>query len=85
MDKVNILGVNVDKVTIPEAADRIFDMLSENRPHWIFTPNSEIIMQAYKNKAFCDTLNKADMLTADGIEQFSDMIKESDFFSAILD
>lgn len=67
MDKVNILGVNVDKVTIPEAADKIYDMLSESRPHWIFTPNSEIIMQAYKNKTFCDILNKADMLTADGI------------------
>ena len=67
MDKVNILGVNVDKVTIPEAADKIFDMLSENRPHWIFTPNSEIIMQAYNNPDFCDILNKADMLTADGI------------------
>ena len=67
VNKVNILGVNVDKVTIPEAADKIFDMLSEKRPHKIFTPNSEIIMQAYNDKDFCDILNSADLLTADGI------------------
>lgn len=67
MEKVNILGVNVDKVTIPEAAELVFSMLSENRPHWVFTPNSEIIMHAYKNEAFRALLNKADLLTADGI------------------
>lgn len=67
MNKVNILGVQVDKVTIPEAADKIFGMLEEDRPHWVFTPNSEIIMQAYKDSEFCDILNKADLLTADGI------------------
>lgn len=67
MEKVNILGVNVDKVTISEAADKIFGMLGEDKPHWIFTPNSEIIMQAYKNTEFCEILNKADLLTADGI------------------
>ena len=67
MEKVNILGVNVDKPTIPEVADKIFNMLGEDRQHWIFTPNSEIIMLAYKDKDFCDILNKADLLTADGI------------------
>lgn len=67
MEKVNILGVQVDKVNIAEATDKIFNMLSENRPHMIFTPNSEIIMLAYKDKNFCDILNKADLLTADGI------------------
>ena len=67
MDNVNILGVHVDKLNIPEAADKIFGMLSENRPHMIFTPNSEIIMLAYKDPEFCKVLNSADLLTADGI------------------
>ena len=66
-NKVNILGVNVDKVNIEEAVDAIFNMLDERRSHSIFTPNSEIILEAYKNKAFCDILNNADLLTADGI------------------
>lgn len=67
MDKVNILGVNVDMVTIPEAVNAIMDYLCEDKLHIIYTPNSEIIMSAYKNPEFCDILNKADLLTADGI------------------
>ncbi len=67
MKKVNILGVNIDKVTVSEACDAIFDMLEENRPHHIFTPNSEIIMKAYKDEEFKNILNSADLLTADGI------------------
>jgi len=66
-NKVNILGVNVDKVNIEEAVDAIFKMLDERKSHSIFTPNSEIILNAYKNKDFCDILNNADLLTADGI------------------
>lgn len=66
-DKVNILGVKVDKVTVDEAVDMAFNMLEENRPHSIFTPNSEIILTAYKDSSFCRTLNSADLLTADGI------------------
>ncbi len=67
MDKVNILGVNVDMVTIDEAADAILSFLDEDRLHTVFTPNSEIIMAAYRDKAFCDILNSSDLLTADGI------------------
>ena len=67
MEKVDILGVNVDKVTIHEAADRIMEMLEERRAHAVYTPNSEIIMQAYENAEFREILNKADLLTADGI------------------
>lgn len=67
MDKVNILGVNVSKVNIEEAVDVIFKMLDERKTHSIFTPNSEIILHAYKNREFCDILNSADLLTADGI------------------
>ena len=67
MDKVNILGVKVDMVNIPQAADKIMGYFNEDRLHTVFTPNSEIIMQAYRNPEFCKMLNDADMLTADGI------------------
>lgn len=67
MDKVNILGVNVDTVTISEAADTIMSFFNEDRLHSVYTPNSEIIMHAYKNPAFAELLNSADLLTADGI------------------
>ena len=67
MDKVNILGVQVDMTNISESADIIFNFLSEDRLHRIYTPNSEILMTAYKDKSFRDVLNRADLLTADGI------------------
>lgn len=67
MEKVDILGVLVDKVNKEEAVGKIFKMLTEPRPHQVFTPNSEIIMKAYKDEEFKGILNSADMLTADGI------------------
>ena len=67
MQKVNVLGVKIDKVTIESATDRICEMTKESGNHAIFTPNSEIVYLAYKDAEFCDILNSADMLTADGI------------------
>ena len=67
MEKSNILGVNVDKVTYDEAVGRIMKMLNESGNHMVFTPNSEIILMAYKDENFCGILNSADLLTADGI------------------
>ncbi len=67
MDKVNILGVRVDMVNIEQAADKIMEFMNEDKFHAVFTPNSEIIMHAYKNAAFADLLNRAELLTADGI------------------
>ena len=67
MDKVNILGVNVDTVTIDEAAERIIGFFDEDKVHSVFKPNSEIIMAAYRDADFCKILNRSELLTADGI------------------
>ncbi len=67
MNKVNILGVKIDKVTIPEATDMICEMLKSEGNHTVFTPNSEILYMAYKDDKFKVLLNSADILTADGI------------------
>lgn len=66
-NKVNILGVWVDMVNIQSAADKIMRFFDEDGLHKVYTPNSEIIMAAYRDGAFCDTLNNAELLTADGI------------------
>ena len=49
MDKVNILGVHVDMVNISQATDCIMRFLDEDKFHAVYTPNSEIIMLAYKD------------------------------------
>ncbi len=66
-DKVNILGVYVDMVGIKQAADRIMQFFNEDKVHKVYTPNSEIIMAAYKDEEFKRLLNGAELLTADGI------------------
>lgn len=66
-DKVNILGVKVDTVGINQAADRIMQFFNEDKLHKVYTPNSEIIMLAYKDEGFAKILNSAELLTADGI------------------
>lgn len=66
-NKVNILGVNIDKFTIDEACEKIYNFLDEDKLHYVFTPNSEMIMAAYRDSEFKNILNSADVLTADGI------------------
>ncbi len=68
MDKVNILGVNVSKHTIDSASDLIVKYIKDGEKRkCIYTPNSEIIMVAYRDAEFCKVLNRADVLLADGI------------------
>ena len=43
------------------------EFFNEDRIHTVFTPNSEIIMAAYRDPEFCEMLNNSDLLTADGI------------------
>lgn len=67
MDKINILGVNVDMAGIEDSVTQIMQFLGEDGMHAVYTPNSEIIMAAYKDSEFCSLLNRASLLTADGI------------------
>ncbi len=67
-NKVNVLGVMVDKVNVDQASNMILDFVkSSSGTHTVFTPNSEIIMAAYRDSEFCNILNSSDLVTADGI------------------
>ncbi len=68
MDKtVNILGVNVSSVNISQATKLILDTISSGNKMSVFTPNSEIILYAYKDANFKNVINSASLCTADGI------------------
>lgn len=67
MNKIDILGVMVDHVNMEEAVERAVLSMKSEEPGVVFTPNSEIIMQAYQNADFCKVLNAADLVIADGI------------------
>ena len=67
-EKVNVLGVNVDKITIDETSDKIIEFINgENYGNYVFTPNSEMIMAGYRDEEFKNILNSASIITADGI------------------
>lgn len=66
--KVNILGVNISKVTMKEAVEVIEDfVVSGRRQRHIVTANPEFIIQAQKDNLFRRILNKADLAVPDGI------------------
>ena len=68
MKKVNILGVKIDSVTMDQAYDFSMDILRRKDGfHYIFTPNSEMIMAAKDKPQLKEALNSADLLIADGI------------------
>ncbi|MBR3576987.1 MAG: WecB/TagA/CpsF family glycosyltransferase [Clostridia bacterium] len=68
MDKtVNILGVNISSANVSEAAQMILDSFSSGKKISVFTPNSEIILSAYKDENFKNIINSASLCTADGI------------------
>ncbi len=64
---VNILGVNVDKLTFDETLEKATGLLKSEGVSAIFTPNPEIVMVAKEDAEMRDILNSADICTADGI------------------
>lgn len=68
MGKIDIHGVKIHNVTMQEAVELIQTWVSESSTvsHAVYTPNSEIIMQAQRNNELKNILNGADLLVADG-------------------
>ena len=63
--KTNIMGVLFDNYTIDETADNV--VFFDNDTFEIYTPNPEIVQIAKQDKAFLEALNRADVVTPDGI------------------
>lgn len=67
MGKVSILGVAIDNLDIKEAVAEIEGCVRKGEPVLIVTANPEIIMLARQDKEFSRCLERARMITADGI------------------
>ena len=65
--KTEVLGVRFDNMTRQEAAQRGAQLLSEDRFHYVVTPNPEFLLDAEKDSEFRRILNKADLVLPDGI------------------
>lgn len=67
MEKVNILGVPVDKTDMKGALDKITVLLDMDGTNTIYTPNSEMVINAVKDKELMAILKSGDLVVPDGI------------------
>jgi len=67
LPQVDILGVKVHAITLPEALQKIIEMVRSRRNHYIVTPNPEMVMYARKHAWFKDVLNGASLSLVDGV------------------
>ena len=65
-ERLEILGVGIDKVNSQQALEKIGEFIASGQPHQIVTANAEIIYQASKNEKMRNVINNAQMVTADG-------------------
>jgi len=65
-DRVKILGVGVDSVTMQEALDRVDTFFEERKPVIIATANAEMLMRATHDEELKNILNAAELVVPDG-------------------
>lgn len=67
MEKITILGVPIDCVTMSEATQQASESLEKGQKFFIVTPNSEIVIQANQDEKLLDIIKRSDMTVPDGI------------------
>ncbi|HPT75461.1 MAG TPA: WecB/TagA/CpsF family glycosyltransferase [Defluviitaleaceae bacterium] len=66
-DRINIMDVPIDVVTMDEVVLKLLEFLKSEQSHAVFTPNPEIIMEAQNNKDLMQALKRASLVVPDGI------------------
>lgn len=67
MDSIKIFGTRVDKVSLDEAVNIVDEFLKKEGAKTIYTPNTEIIMEAREDENLKKILNNGDLIIPDGI------------------
>ncbi len=70
MQRITICSIPVDVVLKTEALERCREFLRDGKQHQVVTVNPEFIVEAQKNSAFREALQKSDLALADGIGVF---------------
>ena len=66
-EKIDILGISVDKVSMEDALSIFRELLKTRNTSFIVTPNSEILVNATKDAALKKLIGSADLVIPDGI------------------
>lgn len=67
MNKIDIMGIEFDNVTLDEATDNVLDFLKQDKKGYIVTPNAEIAYSCRKDEELFDIVKNADFILPDGI------------------
>lgn len=67
MEKVDILGVPVDNTDMEGALARVMELLAGEAVSTIYTPNSEMVVNADRDREFMEILRAGDLVVPDGI------------------
>ena len=65
-ERVNILGVNVDAVTMAQAVERVENLISEKKSSIVATANAEMLLRATHDEELKNILNAASLVVPDG-------------------
>lgn len=65
--RVDVLGVGFDNLTLDEAVERGRELLRAGGPHYVVTPNPEIVEVCRENPAAREAVNGAALVLPDGI------------------
>jgi N-acetylglucosaminyldiphosphoundecaprenol N-acetyl-beta-D-mannosaminyltransferase len=63
---MNVLGVRIDNLNIAEARQKVRDFLEHDGQHTIFTPNPEMLVDAFYRPHFKAVLNSSSLNICDG-------------------
>ena len=66
-EKIDVLGVAFDNLTMDEAVETAYAMQKEHRGAYVVTPNPEIVMVCRENPAAAEAVAAADLTIPDGI------------------
>jgi len=64
--RVNLLGADIDALSMDEIVDRSAALVRDYRSYWIMTLNPELLCRAQSQKELLDLARRADIVTADG-------------------
>ena len=67
MDRVDIMGVGFDAVTLTQAADRAIEQIRAGKKGYVVTPNPEIVYETMENAEFRRLVNRASLVLPDGV------------------
>lgn len=67
MEKVEILGVHIDNLSLQEVLEQANRFINSENQHYIVTANPEFLVAAEQDSHFKEILNYSDIAVADGV------------------